>query len=55
MNTHLAGRRKVGERDTNTNFLCCPLRRGGMRGRREEKKERGRKNGGEQRRGKREE
>ena len=38
MNTHLAGRRKVGEeesgreRDTNANFLCCPLRRGGMRG-----------------------
>ena len=54
MNTHLVGRRKVGERDTNTNFLCCPLRRR-MRGKGAEEKERGRKNGGEQRRGKREE
>ena len=49
MNTYLAGRRKVGERDTNTNFLCCPLRRrrggggGGMRGEgRRRKQEEGR-------------
>lgn len=39
MNTQLAGRRKVGERDTNTNFLCCPLRRGGGEGRRRKKEE----------------